>query len=188
MGWLHCNFNNDQTLVPFCFLVIVTFEGLHGFIETLPMVLYWSLSRPYVVLDLVLTDDSNAHLRVEEYLMDVHGFNISYHLVPQDSELQTVPCSVEKCSYLGHCLASADFRWDWSFQWRGQQMNLFKNRSVCVCFFFFVFFFFFFFLGGGGGGFCTQESPKKRLKFMTRMLFRGVLFGKLFLTIYCFEL
>ncbi|RUS86625.1 hypothetical protein EGW08_005641, partial [Elysia chlorotica] len=41
--------------------------------------------------------------------MDVHGFNISYHLVPQDTQLEATPCSVQKCSYLGHCLASADF-------------------------------------------------------------------------------
>ena len=48
-----------------------------------------------------MTDAGNIHLRVGDFLMDVHGFNITYEIVDVDTNLRTDACSVYKCSFLG---------------------------------------------------------------------------------------
>ncbi|XP_070196079.1 uncharacterized protein, partial [Littorina saxatilis] len=65
--------------------------------------------KPFLVLDFVLHHMSNIHLRVEEYLEDVYGFNITYAIVDRGDQVRQDTCSVNDCSFLGHCLASADF-------------------------------------------------------------------------------
>ncbi|CAH0392383.1 unnamed protein product [Bemisia tabaci] len=65
---------------------------------------YTSSSR-YLEIELKLERLEGNHLRVEDALLDVYGFNITYELgaTPKDT------CNVVNCSFLGHCLASADF-------------------------------------------------------------------------------
>jgi hypothetical protein len=65
--------------------------------------------KPYLVLELVLHQMSNIHLRVEEYLENVYGFNITYEIVDPSARVRHDTCSVNDCSFLGHCLASSDF-------------------------------------------------------------------------------
>ncbi|PVD23414.1 hypothetical protein C0Q70_16683 [Pomacea canaliculata] len=73
--------------------------------------------RPYVVLELRLQNVTNLHLRVEDYLEDVYGFNITYEILNRTQHVRDVTCSVMSCSFLGHCLAAADF-----------------SRFQCACF------------------------------------------------------
>ncbi|XP_076462045.1 uncharacterized protein LOC143294556 [Babylonia areolata] len=65
--------------------------------------------KPYLVLDFCLHHMTNIHLRVEEYLEDVYGFNITYEVVDREEPMRQDTCSVNDCSFLGHCIASADF-------------------------------------------------------------------------------
>ena len=65
--------------------------------------------KPFLVLDFHLHQMANIHLRVEEYLEDVYGFNITYEIVERDERVRLDTCSVSDCSFLGHCIASADF-------------------------------------------------------------------------------
>jgi hypothetical protein len=65
--------------------------------------------KPYLVLRFdVGPAMGNMHLRVEHFLLDVYGFNITYEIMPT-SVPQTPACSVHNCSFLGDCLASSDF-------------------------------------------------------------------------------
>lgn len=52
---------------------------------------------------------TNMHVRVERYLMNVYGFNITYEIVPSSTAVKENTCSIHKCSFLGKCLANADF-------------------------------------------------------------------------------
>ncbi|XP_012936986.1 uncharacterized protein LOC101854078 [Aplysia californica] len=63
----------------------------------------------YVALDLAVVDFSNIHLRVEEHLMEAHGFNITYTVIPKTQTIRNNTCSAPDCTFLGHCLASADY-------------------------------------------------------------------------------
>ncbi|ELU16131.1 hypothetical protein CAPTEDRAFT_140026 [Capitella teleta] len=66
--------------------------------------------KPYLVLRFnVGPTMGNMHLRVEHFLLDVYGFNITYEIIPK-VEPQTPACSVHNCSFLGNCLASRDYR------------------------------------------------------------------------------
>nr|KAG5703222.1 hypothetical protein BaRGS_034133 [Batillaria attramentaria] len=65
--------------------------------------------KRYLVLDFHLHELTNIHLRVEEYLENVFGFNITYEIVDRSERVRQETCSVTECSYLGHCMASADF-------------------------------------------------------------------------------
>ncbi|KAH3695851.1 hypothetical protein DPMN_083309, partial [Dreissena polymorpha] len=50
----------------------------------------------------------NRHIRVIEHLLDVFGFNITYEIVDPLVTAQ-LGCSLKHCSYLGKCIASADY-------------------------------------------------------------------------------
>ena len=65
--------------------------------------------KPFLVLDFHLHQMANIHLRVEEYLENVYGFNITYEIVDRSENVRQDTCSVQDCSFLGHCIASADF-------------------------------------------------------------------------------
>ena len=65
--------------------------------------------KPYLALDFALRHMTNIHLRVEEYLEDVYGFNITYEVVDRGERVRQDTCSVNDCSFLGHCIASANF-------------------------------------------------------------------------------
>ncbi|CAL1542946.1 unnamed protein product, partial [Lymnaea stagnalis] len=65
--------------------------------------------RKFVVIDLVVNDANNINLRVDDFLRDVHGFNITYRIAPRDLDTGQTSCSAKDCSYLGNCLASADY-------------------------------------------------------------------------------
>ncbi|XP_055885520.1 uncharacterized protein LOC106063426 isoform X2 [Biomphalaria glabrata] len=64
--------------------------------------------RNYVVLDLKVTDPTNANLKVDQYLTDYHGFNITYLMLPMKATLPAL-CSLHHCSYLGNCLVTSDY-------------------------------------------------------------------------------
>lgn len=65
--------------------------------------------KPYVLLQFSVESIANRHLRVIDHLLDVYGFNITYEFVDTHDSLSKQTCSVKTCSYLGNCLASADF-------------------------------------------------------------------------------
>ncbi|XP_041360143.1 uncharacterized protein LOC121376360 [Gigantopelta aegis] len=64
--------------------------------------------KPYVVVEFKVRDHNNLHLRVEEYLQDVYGFNITYETLPL-TVARRHSCSVDQCSYLGNCVANHDY-------------------------------------------------------------------------------
>ena len=64
--------------------------------------------KPYVVIEFKVRDHNNLHLRVEEYLQDVYGFNITYETLPLDAARKH-SCSVDQCSYLGNCVANENY-------------------------------------------------------------------------------
>lgn len=67
--------------------------------------------KPYLVLNFhVGPVMNNMHLRVEDFLLDVYGFNITYEIIPEAASLRNDACSVFECSFLGNCLVSSDFR------------------------------------------------------------------------------
>lgn len=61
----------------------------------------------YLVIDFELDMLEGNHLRALYGLMDVYGFNITYE-VSTTGERKTA-CTVNECSLVGHCYASADF-------------------------------------------------------------------------------
>lgn len=65
--------------------------------------------KPFLALDFALHHMTNIHLRVQEYLENVYGFNITYEVVDRGDRVRQDTCSVNDCSFLGHCIASADF-------------------------------------------------------------------------------
>ncbi|KAL8566788.1 hypothetical protein ACOMHN_005739 [Nucella lapillus] len=69
--------------------------------------------KPYLVLDFRLHKMSNIHLRVEEHLEDVYGFNITYEVVDRAERVRQDTCSVVSCSFLGHCVVAEDFSRYW---------------------------------------------------------------------------
>ncbi|XP_076439888.1 uncharacterized protein LOC143279684 [Babylonia areolata] len=106
--------------------------------------------KPYLVLDFRLFELSNIHLRVEEYLEDVYGFNITYEIVERDERVRQDTCSVIDCSFLGHCVAAADFSRYWCACFPGffgdqcqygpfcdpdRGVNMCRNRGRCRYFY-----------------------------------------------------
>lgn len=65
-----------------------------------------------VTLQLLKTrqEDPNVNIRVARYIMDMYGFNVTYSVVNVAADVDTNTCSVDRCSFLGHCYASADFK------------------------------------------------------------------------------
>ena len=64
--------------------------------------------KPYLLLRLDVGFIGNRHIRVIDHLLDVFGFNITYEIIDNDTPIKRA-CSNKGCSYLGKCLASADF-------------------------------------------------------------------------------
>ena len=65
-------------------------------------------SKPFVVVYFAAPHIDNIHIRVEDYLLDVYGFNITYEIIDSVDQEKTA-CSVYGCSYLGTCLADAEY-------------------------------------------------------------------------------
>ncbi|XP_053395171.1 adhesion G protein-coupled receptor L2-like isoform X2 [Mercenaria mercenaria] len=65
--------------------------------------------KPYILIQFSVESIGNRHLRVIDHLLDVYGFNITYEVVDKNENLIKNTCSVKTCSYLGNCIASADF-------------------------------------------------------------------------------
>ena len=65
--------------------------------------------QPFVLLQLSVESIGNRHLRVMDFLLEVYGFNITYEIVDKTTDVSKPTCSVKECSYLGNCLAAADF-------------------------------------------------------------------------------
>lgn len=61
----------------------------------------------YMVIDFQLDMLEGNHLRVLHGLMDVYGFNVTYEVSTTGE--RTDICTVNECSLVGHCFASADF-------------------------------------------------------------------------------
>lgn len=61
----------------------------------------------YLVIDFELDMLEGNHLRVLHGLMDVFGFNITYEITTSGE--RSGLCTVNECSLVGHCYASADF-------------------------------------------------------------------------------
>lgn len=66
--------------------------------------------KPVLTIEFRVRGKKNIHLRVEEFLNDVHGFNVTYELLDAALPRRNNTCSVHTCSFLGHCLVTAD--WD----------------------------------------------------------------------------
>ncbi|XP_052256358.1 uncharacterized protein LOC127861711 [Dreissena polymorpha] len=64
--------------------------------------------KPCLLLRLEVNFIGNRNLRVIEHLLDVFGFNITYEIVDPLVTAQ-LGCSLKHCSYLGKCIASADY-------------------------------------------------------------------------------
>jgi hypothetical protein len=65
------------------------------------------IPAPYAVVRFGVHQMEDMNIRVLEHLIDVYGFNITYEFVDEFSGTET--CTAYHCSYLGSCLASADF-------------------------------------------------------------------------------
>ncbi|CAM1313569.1 Uncharacterised protein g6301 [Pycnogonum litorale] len=89
---------NDDLQVEARKLEDATFQ--HVFIES---------SKPTVVLEFNVKDIQNVHLRVENYFVEIYGFNITYEFINEGQKVREDTCSVSNCSYLGECFASSGF-------------------------------------------------------------------------------
>ncbi|XP_033739232.1 uncharacterized protein LOC117326583 [Pecten maximus] len=65
--------------------------------------------KQYVVLRFSVQEMGNIHMRVLDHFMDVYGFNITYEFVDKQSNITKNTCYVQSCSFLGNCIATADF-------------------------------------------------------------------------------
>ena len=65
--------------------------------------------KPYLVIHFKAHEIGNIHLRVDDFLLDVYGFNITYEIVDDDAEVREDACTVYMCSFLGNCMASENF-------------------------------------------------------------------------------
>ncbi|KAH9499892.1 hypothetical protein Btru_076854 [Bulinus truncatus] len=62
----------------------------------------------YVVVDLRVSDANKINFRVDQYIIDYHGFNITFLMLPLQSSLPRM-CSLHHCTYLGNCMVTADY-------------------------------------------------------------------------------
>ncbi|XP_062583812.1 uncharacterized protein LOC134245546 [Saccostrea cucullata] len=67
------------------------------------------IRAPFVVLRFGVYQMGDINIRVLEHMIDVYGFNITYEFVEKGASSEKVTCTAYHCSYLGSCLASADF-------------------------------------------------------------------------------
>ena len=65
--------------------------------------------KPYLVIRFQRQDIGKIHYRVDEFFVDVYGFNITYELVDKNAGLRPDHCSIFQCSFLGDCFASHHF-------------------------------------------------------------------------------
>ncbi|OWF46372.1 uncharacterized protein LOC110455783 isoform X2 [Mizuhopecten yessoensis] len=65
--------------------------------------------KQYVVLRFAVQEMGNIHMRVLDHFMDVYGFNITYEFVAKHSNITKNTCYVQSCSFLGDCIATADY-------------------------------------------------------------------------------
>ncbi|XP_069126254.1 uncharacterized protein [Argopecten irradians] len=65
--------------------------------------------KQYVVLRFSVQEMGNIHMRVLDHFMDVYGFNITYEFVDKQSNITKNTCYVQSCSFLGNCIATADY-------------------------------------------------------------------------------
>ena len=95
------HYQDDQFYVSKTDLGPVSYED-----EVTTLVAY----KPYLVLRFQVGPImGNMHLRVEHFLLDVYGFNLTYEIVGENEDLRPDACSVYDCSFLGNCLVSSDF-------------------------------------------------------------------------------
>ena len=81
--------------------------GVISFEETTWLMGY----KPYMVITFDVRELGSIHLRVESFLLDVYGFNVTYEVIDEKEEPRNDGCSVVECSFLGNCLASHDFKY-----------------------------------------------------------------------------
>ena len=87
------------------------YRGRHelGEISFEDEVTQYTVYKSYLLLEFQVEEIGNIHLRVDDFLLDVYGFNITYEVVPVNEPPRQDACSVYKCSFLGSCMATANF-------------------------------------------------------------------------------
>ncbi|GBM37511.1 hypothetical protein AVEN_224395-1 [Araneus ventricosus] len=70
---------------------------------------YLVSNKPVLVLDFLVRESGNIHMRVREHLLDVFGFNITYEIVGRNETVRKEACIYHHCSYAGSCYAAAFF-------------------------------------------------------------------------------
>nr|XP_031835747.1 uncharacterized protein LOC116428347 isoform X1 [Nomia melanderi]XP_031835748.1 uncharacterized protein LOC116428347 isoform X1 [Nomia melanderi]XP_031835749.1 uncharacterized protein LOC116428347 isoform X1 [Nomia melanderi] len=94
--------------------------------------------RPFLVVEFELDQLEGNHVRVLDDLLDVYGFNVTYQM----TEVEPNPdsCSVQRCSFTGNCLLSADYTNFWCdcFEdFNGRNCNegplCFDDRQEPIC-------------------------------------------------------
>lgn len=71
---------------------------------------YLVSNKPVVVLDFLVRESGNIHMRVREYLLDVFGFNITYEIVGRNESVRKDACLYHHCSFTGSCYATYQFK------------------------------------------------------------------------------
>lgn len=66
--------------------------------------------KPYLLLRMDINEMDNMNIRVDEYIMDVYGFNITYEVTDVTEPVKQNSCTVAECSFLGNCLVTSDYR------------------------------------------------------------------------------
>ncbi|XP_017878424.1 uncharacterized protein LOC108624011 isoform X2 [Ceratina calcarata] len=93
--------------------------------------------RPFLVIEFELDRLEGNHVRVLNDLLDVYGFNVTYQMTEDVPNSDS--CSVQRCSYTGNCLVSADYAfWCDCFEgFSGNDCNIgplcFNDRKDPVC-------------------------------------------------------
>ena len=64
----------------------------------------------YLEVQVNVHDLANSNLRVENLLMNVYGFNITYEIQPNNSRIRNDSCNAVNCTFNGHCYASKNYR------------------------------------------------------------------------------
>ncbi|KFM79287.1 Procollagen C-endopeptidase enhancer 2, partial [Stegodyphus mimosarum] len=70
---------------------------------------YLVSNKPVLVLDFLVGESGNIHMRVREYLLDVFGFNITYEIISRNETVRKDACLYHHCSFTGYCYAVSFF-------------------------------------------------------------------------------
>ncbi|XP_015925435.1 uncharacterized protein [Parasteatoda tepidariorum] len=70
---------------------------------------YLVSNKPVLVLDFLVRESGNIHMRVREHLLDVFGFNMTYEIVGRNESIRKDACLYHHCSFTGSCYATALF-------------------------------------------------------------------------------